>query len=273
MKKLLLGALALFSMNAFSQSYIILNSGVALTTDTKGFVYDFKHFVLPNKVKGNGGNFLIEDKQLVTIDENGFLYKKDTNVKKLKGSGLNYFISEGGFGSRKLYTVDAQGFAYELTPEGMKLKDVKKFGGNYFILDNTMTIVRKDGTYKTVRLEGLNLDAIKNFPGKYFISSAGQFFTVTDEGLVRTENVNFVNIRTAGGNFFVDEFGVFRTLDSEGALRIPALPKNFKVNSIRSVGANYVIDNAANVFTVDADGNVNQRFIDLDVSRAKVLGL
>lgn len=273
MKKLLLGAIALFSVNAFSQSYLILNSGVALTTDSNGFVYDFHHFVLPNKVKGNGGNFLIEDKQLVTIDAQGFLYKKDTNVKKIQGSGLNYFISEGGFGGRKLFTIDDKGFSYELTPEGMKLKDVKLFGGNYFVLDGTMTIVRKDGTFKVIRLEGLDLNSIKAYPGTYFISSVGQFFTVTDDGTIKSFVTKFKRIKKAGGNYFIDDRGFINTISADGELVSPVVPADFFTANLKSFGANYMIDNNGNIFTVDSAGNIFKRNVELDVTRTRVLSL
>jgi hypothetical protein len=273
MKKLLLGALALFSVNAFSQSYIILNSGVALTTDNNGFVYDFKHFVLPNKVKGNGGNFLIEDKQLVTIDANGFLYKKETNVKKIQGSGLNYFISEGAFGSRKLFTIDDKGFSYELTPEGMKLKDVKIFGGNYFVLDGTMTLIRQDGTFKVITLEGLDLNTIKSYPGTYFISSVGQFFTINDDGVIKTFPTKFKSITKGGGNYFIDNRGWINTVSAAGELISPIVPAGFNTANLKSFGSNYMIDNNGDIFTVDSEGQIFKRSVELDVTRARVLSI
>lgn len=273
MKKLLLGAIALLSVNAYSQSYVVLNSGVTLTTDANGFVYDFNNFILPYKVKGQGGNFMLEDKNLVTIDANGLLYKKEINVKKIKGSGLNYFISEATFASSKLYTIDDKGFFYELTPEGIKLKDVKIFGGNYFVREGDMTIIRRDGTFKMIRLEGLDLDKIKSFPGPYFISEAGQFFTVNDDGRIKTFAKNFKQIKKAGGNYFIDDRGFINTITLEGELVTPVLPVGFNVKKLVHFGANYVIDSDKKIFTVDGQGNLYQRQVNVDISRPRILSL
>lgn len=273
MKKLLLGAIALLSVNAYSQSYMVLNSGVTLTTDTNGFVYDFNHFVLPYKVKGQGGNFLLEDKNLVTIDANGFLYKNEINVKKIKGSGLNYFISEATFGGSKLYTIDDKGFYYELSPEGMKLKDVKIFGGNYFVRDGDMTVIRRDGTFKTIRVEGLDLDKIKSFPGAYFISDAGQFFTLAEDGRIKTFPKYFKQIKKAGGNYFIDEGGWINTITLDGDLRSPVLPLGFNVKRLVHYGANYMIDSDKRIFSVDGQGNLVERQVSVDISRPRILSL
>lgn len=274
MKKLLLGAMFFLSVDAYSQSYVVLNTGVTLTTDSNGFVYDFNHFVLPYKVKGRGGNFLIEDKNIVTVDSNGFLYKKEINVKKIKGSGLNYFISDSGFfSSSKLYTVDAEGFHYELSPEGYSLKDVKIFGGNYFVRDGDMTVIRRDGTFKIIRLEGIDLNKIQSFPGTYFISEIGQFFTITDDGRIKTSPKNFNEIKKAGGNYFIDDKDWIHTIAQDGSLITPILPIGFDVQKLKSFGANYVIDENNNIFTIDAAGNINQRFVDLDISRSRIFSL
>jgi len=274
MKKLLLGAIALLSVNAYSQSYVVLNTGVTLTTDANGYVYDFNHFVLPYKVKARGGNFLLEDKNLVTVDANGFLYKKEVNVRKVRGSGLNYFITDSGFlTSAKLYTIDDKGFHYEMTPEGYNLKDVKKFGGNYFVRDGEMTIIRRDGTFKIIKLEGINLNKIQNFPGSYFISEIGQFFTITDEGKIKTFKKNFKEIKQAGGNYFIDEKGWIHTITLDGNLVTPTLPINFSVKKLVGYGANYVIDSDNKIFTIDAEGNIFERQVPLDISRSRILSL
>ncbi|HLT22483.1 MAG TPA: hypothetical protein VKZ84_03535 [Bacteriovoracaceae bacterium] len=274
MKKLLLGAIALLSVNAYSQSYVVLNSGVTLTTDVNGYVYDFNNFVLPYKVKGKGGNFLLEDKNLVTIDANGLLYKNSINVKKFKGSGLNYFISDSGlFSTSKLYTVDDKGFYYEFTQEGYNLKDVSIFGGNYFVLDGDMTIIRRDGTFKVIRLEGIDLSKIKSFPGSYFISEIGQFFTVTDEGKIKTFHKNFKEIKKAGGNYFIDEKGWIHTITTEGELISPIIPFGFDTKKLVNFGSNYMIDSDNNIYTVDAQGNINQRMISVDISRSRIFSL
>lgn len=273
MKKLLLGALALLSLNAYSQSYVVLNSGITLTTDSNGYIYDMNNFVLPYKVKGRGGNFLLEDKNLVTIDANGFLYRKETNVKKIRGSGLNYFISEASFGSGKLYTIDDKGFFYELSPEGGKLKDVSIFGGNYYVREGEMTIIRRDGTYKTIRLEGINLNKIQAFAGSYFISEIGQFFTVTDEGQIKTFQKNFKQITKAGGNYFIDDRGFINTITATGDLKTPVLPYGLNVKSLTLFGVNYMIDSSGKIFTVNAQGEISQKTVSEDLTRSRLLSL
>src|SRR6476620_6315753 len=114
MKKFLaLGSLML-ALNGYSQSYMILNNGVTLTTDKAAFVYDFGHFILPYKVTLTGGQFLAEEGKLVSIDEKGFLYRKDEKAPaKLRGKGNSYVISDTG----TLYTFDAAGFFYKYDKE------------------------------------------------------------------------------------------------------------------------------------------------------------
>ena len=69
MKKLFLAVLATLSFNAFSQSYFILDNGVTLTVDHKGFVYDYGHYTPVNRVTVKGGQYLVEDTNiLVTVD-------------------------------------------------------------------------------------------------------------------------------------------------------------------------------------------------------------
>lgn len=273
MRKLLLGAIALLSVNAYSQSYLVLNSGVTLTTDSQGFVYDMNNFVLPYNVKGNGGNFILEDKTLVTIDAQGLFYRNETKVKKIKGSGLNYFVSEGTFGSTKLFTIDDNGFAYELDAEGIKLRDIKIFGGNYFVEGGNLTIIRSDGTYKTVQVAGLDLDRIRGFAGNYFISEAGQFFTLTSEGIIKTFYKGFKQIKKAGGNYFIDDRGFVNTISAQGELITPVLPYGFNVKKLVSYGANYMIDSDGLIFTIDSEGQMLQRPINLDLTRTRLLSL
>ncbi len=83
MKNMLALGLLLGALSASAQSYLILNNGVMLTTDKAGFVYDFGHFVVPYEVKVSGGNFLVEKKQLITVDEQGYKYDKDEKVEKI----------------------------------------------------------------------------------------------------------------------------------------------------------------------------------------------
>ena len=77
MKSFLLATLATLSLNAFSQSYIIMDNGITVTTDTSGFAYDFGHYAFPQKVTLKGGQYFVEEGGiLATIDENGLLFRK-----------------------------------------------------------------------------------------------------------------------------------------------------------------------------------------------------
>ena len=96
MKKIVVLFLFLLSFNSFSQSYLILDDGVTLSFDVNGYVYDLGHYTPLNRLTAKGGQFLVEDTNvLVTVDENGLLHRKyEILPKKFISKGMNYFINE-----------------------------------------------------------------------------------------------------------------------------------------------------------------------------------
>jgi hypothetical protein len=275
MKKFLLAGVALLSMNAFSQSYLILNNGVTLTTDKSGFVYDFGHFRAPYKVTLNGGQFHVEDKKLSTVDTAGFLYEKTLKVDKVKGKGLNYFINN----DNNLVTIDSKGFFYEL--EDKAFKKAQAFGGNFFLVkpEDKKAIVdlytiNEKGNYFKMKVAGLNPFDIVTLGGTFFQTRAGVTYTISKDGLVYPKAEQKVGaIKKAGGNFFVDAAGLLFTVSEEGFLMLPVLPANIKVADIQKVGANYMIDSEGRIFVVDKVGNITERTINHDLRNAKILSI
>jgi hypothetical protein len=275
MKKILALSGLLLAMNGFAQSYMILNSGVTLTTDKAGFAYDFGHFIPPYKVNLTGGNFLSEDEKLITIDEKGFLYRKDEKApKKIKGKGTNYFIADSG----DLFTVDAQGFLFKYDKDS-QLKKAANFGGNFFTVNADpkkkivdFYTVNSKGNYFKLTIPGLNPNDIATFGGNFFMTNKGVAYTVSKEGTVFSkEAVKAGLISKKGGNYFVDNKGVLFTVSEDGYLISPALPMNLKVADITKLGSNYFLDNAGKLFAVDSAGNVYEREIkDHDLRNTKI---
>ena len=278
MKKILaLGSLML-ALNGYSQSYMILGNGVTLTTDKAAFVYDFSNFILPYKVTLSGGQFLAEEGKLISIDDKGFLYRKDEKApSKLKGKGNNYLISDGG----TLYTFDTAGFFYKYDKEAATKKAVS-FGGNFFIsksedkkeLLDLYTLNSKGNYFKTV-IPGLNPAEITTLGGTFFQTSKGVVYTVTKDGFVFSKaEMKIAAIKKLGGNYFIDANNAIYTVSEEGFLYMPTLPANLKVESIAKLGQNYVIDQAGKLFVVDSLGAIFEREMKAhDLRDAKILSL
>jgi hypothetical protein len=278
MKKILIAGAALLSMNAFAQSYLVLNNGITLTTDKAGFVYDFGHFRAPYKVTLNGGQFMVEDKKLSTVDTAGFLYEKTMKVEKaVRGKGLNFFIKD----DNHLVTVDSKGFFYEYDKEDKIFKKAVAFGGNFFLVkpDDKKAIVdlytvNDKGNYFKITVAGLNPFDIISIGGTFFQTRDGKTYTVSKDGFVypKTE-VKVGAVKKAGGNFFIDDKGLLFTVSEEGFLMLPVLPANIKVSDIQKIGANYMIDSEGRIFTVDKVGNMAERTINHDLTSAKILSI
>lgn len=275
MKNIAIAGLLLLSTSVFSQSYLVLNNGITLTTDTAGFIYDFGHFRMPTKVTTNGGQFLIEDKKLSTVDASGFLYLKTLKVDKVKGKGRNYFIKD----DNHLVTVDSKGFTFEYDKDEKVFKKAVGFGGNFFTVkpDDKKPIVdlytiNATGNYFKITLPELNPASITSFGGTYFQTKDGVTFTVSKDGFVYPKKDQKVGaIKKAGGNFFIDSANFLYTVSEEGFLMLPVLPANIVVADIKSVGSNYMIDSFGRIFTVDKAGNLSERTIDHDLKNSKVL--
>jgi len=275
MKQLLTAGVLLFSISAFSQSYLILNNGVTLTTDTAGYVYDFGHFYIPYKLKHNGGQFFVEDKKLVTINSKGLLFEKDLEVEEIKGKGLNYLIN----GDDELVTIDKDGFYYRYDEDSDIFKKTIQFGGNYFLVKPEkkkplveIYTINEKGNYFKMNVEGLNPSEITQFGGSYFQTKMGNTYTVSKLGFIFLKSdIKVSQISKSGGNFFIDSTGVLFTISEEGLLLIPNLPKNLNISSVQKVGANYMIDTNGKIFVVDKNGLVEERLVQHDLKNTKVL--
>jgi hypothetical protein len=277
MKKLITSGLMLLSLNAFSQSYLILGNGVTLTTDTAGFVFDFGHFSFPAKVTIKGGQFLVEDKKLATIDSAGFLYEKDVEVEKIKGKGLNYLIND----DYHLMTIDSKGFIFDYKEDKKVFKKAIGFGGNFFTvkLDDSKSqvdlyTINDKGNYFKINVPGLNPADIVNFGGMFFQTRSGVTYTVSKAGFVFSKSdVKVKGIKKAGGNYLIDLANVFYTVSEDGLLIPRLLPPSLVVSEIQKLGANYVIDSSGRLFIVDKSGNISERSINHDLNNTKVLSL
>lgn len=277
MKKFLVAGMMLASMNVFSQSYLILNNGITLTTDNAGFVYDFGHFRVPYKVTLNGGQFLVENQKLSTVDTAGFLYEKSLKVEKVKAKGLNYFIND----DNKLFTFDSKGFYYEFDKDKSAFKKVSGMGGNFFTVkpDDKKPLVdlytiNTTGNYFKINAPELNPADITSMGGTYFQTKSGVVHTVSKDGFVFAKpEIKVGAIKKFGGNFMIDSANLLFTVSEEGFLMLPVLPANIKVADIQKVGANYMLDSEGRMFIVDKVGNLVERTINHDLRNTKILSL
>lgn len=276
MKNFLAAGLALMSLSSFAQSYLVLNNGVTLTLDKGGFVYDFNHFFLPYKVQVNGGQFLVAEDKLSTVDTAGFLYKKDLKLEKLKGKGLNYFINDDSH----LYTIDDKGFFYKNDKDKSLFKKASAFGGNFFLVKEeekkvSLFTTNVKGNYFKMTVAGLNPIDIVTVGGTWFINKAGVVHTVSKDGNVFAKpEIKVGPITRKGGNFLVDNTNKIFTVSEEGFLVLPGLPMGFNLANIVKIGSNYMIDTEGKMFVVDTTGSILERTVtDHDIREAKVLSL
>lgn len=278
MKMFIAAGLMLASLNVFSQSYLILQNGITLTTDKAGFIYDFGHFNLPYKVSAIGRNYFIEDNKLKTIDSNGFLYEKSIKSKELeeiKGKGGNFFVNK----DNKLLTIDAKGFFYEYEDDKV-FKKITAYGGNYFLAQPEkkkpveLFTVNDKGNYFKISVEGLLTADIVVTAGNFFQTKSGAIYTVSKDGFVfpKTE-VKTGTVVKAGANYFIDSEGLLFTISEDGLLILPVLPTNIKIPELKSFGSNYMIDGEGRIFIVDAAGNLHERSTTHDLRNSKIFSL
>ena len=280
MKSLLLATLATLSLNAFSQSYLIMDNGITITTDSSGYSYDFGHYAFPQKVTLKGGQYFVEEGGiLATIDEKGLLFRKYELIpEKIKGKGINYFLSEEGF----MYTIDSKGFV-KVTENALYQKAVN-FGGTYFTVaaseeDPTLIdlyVVTSEGLVQKAEVPSLKVKDIISFGGNYFMNNRGIVYTVAADGMVNPRDEMRVGIiNKKGGNFFVDSSGYFFTVSAvTGELQMPALPVNLRVSSILKMGSNYFLDQSGKLYVVDKHGQVFERVMrDHDFRNARIISL
>lgn len=278
MKKFLALSTLMLALNGYAQSYMILGNGVTLTTDKAGFVYDFNHFILPTKVTLTGGQFLAEENKLISVDNKGFLYRKDEKApSKIKGKGANYLLSDSG----TLYTFDAAGFFYKYDKDSV-LKKATSYGGTFFTVKpddkkpevNLYTINSK-GNYFKMDVAGLNAAEIITAGGNYFMTAKGVVYTVSKDGFVFAKNdIKTAAIKKIGGNFFIDANNAIYTVSDDGFLYLPSLPMNLKIATITKLGANYFLDQDGRLFVVDSTGAVFEREMKShDLRNAKILSI
>lgn len=278
MKKILALGSLLLALNGYTQSYFIMGNGVTLTTDKAAFVYDFGHFILPYKVTLTGGQFLAEEGKLISIDDKGFLYRKDEKApSKIKGKGNNYIIADNG----TLYTFDAAGFFYKFDKESA-FKKATNYGGNFFTVKPEekkagvdLYTLNNKGNFFKMAVAGLNPSEIVIAGGSYFQTIKGVVFTVSKDGLVfAKEETKVAPIKKIGGNFFIDANNAIYTVSEDGFLILPSLPLSLKVASITKLGQNYFLDQEGKLFVVDSTGAVFQREMkDHDFKDAKILSI
>lgn len=267
----------LLSLNAYSQSYLILGNGVTLTTDNEGNIYDFNQFRAPYKVSINGGQFHVEDKKLSTVDLSGFLYEKDYKVDKIKGKGLNFFVKS----DYRLVTIDSQGFYYDYGKDEKLFRKAINYGGNFFLIKPNsrkpqvdLYTVNDKGNYYKMDVEGLNPADIVRVGGRFFQTKDGVTYTVSREGYVYSKaEIPAEAIVKAGGNYFIDSMNRIYTVTDDGLLILPILPANLVVSDIQNLGSNYMIDSEGRIFTVDSKGNMSERTVNHDLINSKVLSL
>lgn len=268
----------MLALNGQAQSYMILNNGVTLTTDKAGYVYDFSHFILPYKVTLTGGQYLAEEGKLLSVDSNGYLYRKDEKApSKIKGKGNNYFIADNG----NLYTFDAAGFFYKYDKESAT-KKANVFGGNFFTVkaDDKKPVadlytLNAKGNYFKMAVDGLNANDIAIAGGTYFQTSKGVVYTINKDGFVFAKaEVKTAAIKKIGGNFFIDASNTLYTISEEGILVLPSLPLTLKVATVTSLGQNYFVDQEGKMFVVDSKGLVFEREIKAhDLKGSKILSI
>jgi hypothetical protein len=278
MKSFLMAALATFSLNAFSQSFLIMDNGITITTDSSGYAYDFGHYAFPQKVVLKGGQYFVEEGGiLATIDENGLLFRKYELIpEKILGKGMNYFLSEEGF----LYIIDSKGYVH--VTESELYKSAMNFGGNYFTVaaneektEVDFYIITSEGHAVKTELPSLKTKDIISYGGRYFMNNRGIVFTMASDGKVVARDEMRVGILDKkGGNYFTDSSGYFYTVSESGELLMPALPISLKVGTIKRLGTNYFIDQSGNFYVVDKHGQVFERImLDHDFRLVKVISL
>jgi len=255
-----------------------MDNGIVVTTDASGFIYDFGHYAYPQRITLKGGQYFVEDGNiLATVDENGLLYRKYELIPaKIRGKGVNYFLSDEGV----ITTIDRQGSVR--TSESEIYKNALNYGGNYFTVstDEEKTeveiyVVTELGEVQKADISRFKVKEIVSFGGNYFMSNRGVLHTVSSSGVVAGKEVMRVGLLyKKGGNYFVDSSNILYTVSANGELVVPALPASLRVSSILKLGSNYFIDQAGRLFVVSKDGAVFERVIrDHDFGLAKVISL
>ncbi len=277
MKSIVAVLIATLSFAASSQSYIIMENGIVVTTDTTGLTYDFGHFAYPQKVTLKGGQFFVEDGTvLATVDETGLLFRKYEIIpEKILGKGLNYFLSSEGVA----HAIDRKG-TLKIT-ENEAFRGAANFGGTFFTVAHSLEVtaldlyvVTSDGVIRKSELE-FKAGEIVAFGGTYFMTNRGALYTVAYDGSVNLDTSSRVGIlRRRGGNYFMDSAGLLYTVAESGKLVLPALPVSLRLTTVHRFGSNYFIDQAGRLYVVDRLGSIFEKSMrDHDFRQAKVISL
>ncbi|HXH76382.1 MAG TPA: hypothetical protein VNJ08_15530 [Bacteriovoracaceae bacterium] len=278
MRNFLLASIALLSINAYSQSYVILDNGIVVTTDKAGFTYDLGQFAFPQRVTLKGGKYFVEEgKILSTVDEKGFLHRKhEVLPAKILGKGINYFMSTEG----DLYTIDKKG--YVVISQHPELIGATKFGGNYFYVPfdaekNTgdLYTVTQDGVLVKAVAETFNISEVVAFGGTYFMNNRGIIHTISADGVLAAKPEMRVGVLVKkGGNYFTDSSGGIFTVMEDGNVKLPGIPMTLKIGQITKLGSSYFLDLNGKLFVVDGNGDVFERTMaDHDFRHARIISL
>jgi hypothetical protein len=279
MKQLLLAALATLSLNAFCQSYLVLENGIVVTIDKAGFVYDFGHYAFPQKVTLKGGKYFVEENSiLTTVDDNGLLFRKyEVIPEKLIGKGINYFLSDVG----TLNTINGKGVL--TVSEHPEFTVASNFGGNYFMVPTD--VEKKTADLYTINSEGvqskanptpIKLSEIVAYGGTYFMNNRGVVTSISGltGAAIAHPNIRIGVLGKKGGNYFTDSSNTIFTVAEDGSIKVPVIPVNLKVTAITKLGSNYFLDLNGRLFVVDHNGDVFERTArDIDFRQARVISL
>ncbi len=277
MKFFAAAVLATLSFAAAAQSYIIMENGIVVTTDTTGLTYDFGHFAYPQKITLKGGQYFVEDGTvLATVDETGLLFRKYELIpEKILGKGLNYFLSSEGVA----YAIDRKG-TLKIT-QAEVFRGAVNFGGTFFTVARgqepmalDLYVVTSDGAIRKTELEFKEREIVA-FGGTYFMTNRGALYTVGLDGTVNHETATRIGIlQRRGGNYFVDSAGLLYTVAESGKLVLPALPVSLRPTTVHRFGSNYFIDQAGRLFVVDRMGSIFEKSMrDHDFRQAKIISL
>ncbi len=277
MKFLAVSFLVTLSFAARAQSYVIMENGIVVTTDTTGLTYDFGHFAYPQKITLKGGQYFVEDGTvLATIDETGLLFRKYELIpEKILGKGLNYFLSSEGVA----YAIDRKGSVK--ISEFEVFRSAVNFGGTFFTVPRSpglpaldLYVVTSDGVIQKTELEFQEREIVE-FGGTYFMTNRGVLHTVGADGSVHLETASRIGVlQRRGGNYFVDSAGLLYTVTDTGKVMLPALPVSLRLSTVHRFGSNYFIDQAGRLFVVDRWGSIFEKPMrDHDFRQAKVISL
>jgi hypothetical protein len=266
------------SFSVWSQSYLIMENGLILTTDEEGFLYDLGLFTYPHKVTLRGGNYFIEEgRVLATINDAGQLKRKLEKLPQtFLGRGMNYFISPAG----EVYTIDSNGELHYFQKD--QFKNVTHFGGTYFFVTNDsdpdqvdVYVIRRDGEIIKADLGTIPKNEIASLGGMYFMKKDGSLISFGENSQVNYLNNTRVGLlERRGGNFLIDSSLFIYAFNKEGEIKLPALPSSLKISSVYKNGTNYFVDESGRFYIVNKAGEVLERFLeDQDFLKIRIYSL